>query len=256
MNEKSEKSGKKMRNHRMYDPDHPHPKIHRKRFPPKFRLGRMEPHMMRQGHIYKDMKELFLLTTLNEQKEGLSGTQLQEMHGLPRGNLMRSLAELEKEELIVKNAEKIYSITEKGQGYLEELKEKIAERNMIIDDIAPMEQYASPFHRHHHRDRLIYDLDLMKNKEELIDYFRGMRARITRHRNHLEHRLKNIKMDKKELDELTQQIESADESSIDEIKKKIRDELKKRKHVKVESAKDLKNNLRKRIHIKGEDRFD
>ncbi|MHA1647330.1 MAG: hypothetical protein ACTSVL_07145 [Promethearchaeota archaeon] len=232
MNEKSEKNGRRMRSHRMYDPDHPHPMKHphmnHKRFPPKFRLGRMEPHMMRQGHIYKDMKELFLLTTLNEEKEGLSGTQLQELHGLPRGNLMRSLDELKKQELIVKNTEKIFTITEKGQGYLEELKEKIAERNMIIDDIAPMEQYASPFHRLHQRDRLIYDLDLMNNKEELIDYFRGMRARITRHRNHLEHRLKNINMDKKELDELIQEIESADDSSIDEIKEKIRENLKKR----------------------------
>ncbi len=208
------------------------------RFPPKFRLGRMEPHMMRRDHIYREMKDLFILSALDEEKEGLSGTQLQELHGLPRGNLMRGLVELENQELIVKNAEKIYTITEKGQGYLEELKEKIAERNIIMDDIAPMEHYASPFHRHHHRDRLIYDLDLMNNKEELIDYFRGMRARLTRHRNHLEHRLKNINMDKNELDELIQQIESADESSIDEIKEKIRENLKKRIHPKHEDKLD------------------
>ena len=136
MNEKSEKSGRKMGSHRMYDPDHPHPMkhphMHHKRLPQKFMLGRMEPHMMRQGHIYKDMKELFLLTTLNVETDGLSGTQLQEMHRIPRGNLMRSLTELEKQKLIVKNTEKIFKITEKGQGYLEELKEKIAERNMII----------------------------------------------------------------------------------------------------------------------------
>ena len=232
MNEKSEKNGKRMRNHRMYDPDHPHPMrpphMRHKRFPPKFKLGRMEPHMMRRDHIYREMKDLFILSALDEEKEGLSGTQLQELHGLPRGNLMRGLVELENQELIAKNSEKIYTITEKGQGYLEELKEKIAERNMIIDDIAPMEHYASPFHRRHPRNRLIYDLELMNNKEELVDYFRGMRARITRHRNHLEHRLKNINMDKKELDELIQQIESADESSIDEIKEKIKEKLKKR----------------------------
>ncbi len=208
------------------------------RFPPKFRLGRMEPHMMRRDHIYREMKDLFILSALDEEKEGLSGTQLQELHGLPRGNLMRGLVELENQELIVKNAEKIYTITEKGQGYLEELKEKIAERNIIMDDIAPMEHYASPFHRHHHRDRLIYDLDLMNNKEELIDYFRGMRARLTRHRNHLEHRLKNINMDKNELDELIQQIESAGESSIDEIKEKIRENLKKRSPPKHEDRLD------------------
>lgn len=232
MNEKSQKNGKNMRSHRMYDPDHPHPMMaphmRHKRFLPKFMLGRMKPPMMRRDHIYREMKDLFILSSLDEQKEGLSGTQLQESHGLPRGNLMRGLVELEKQELIVKNAEKIYTITEKGKGYLEEIKEKIAERNMIIDDIAPMEHYASPFHRPHPRNSLIYDLDLMNNKEELIDYFRGMRARITRHKNHLEHRLKNINIDKKELDELIQQIESADESSIDEIKKKIRENLKKR----------------------------
>ena len=108
---------------------------------------------------------------------------------------MRSLVELEKQELIVKNEEKIFTITENGRSHLEELKEKIAERNMIMDDIAPMERYANPLHRHHHRDRLIYDLELLKNKEELIDYFRGMRARIARHRNHLEHRLKRINID-------------------------------------------------------------
>ena len=230
MNEKSKKNQKRMESHRMYDPDHPHPMkrshMRHKRFPRRFMLGRMEPHMMRQGHIYKDMKELFLLSTLNEEKDGLSGTQLQESHGIPRGNLMRSLADLEKLELIVKNEDKIYTITEKGQGYLEELKEKIAERNMIIDDIAPMEMYANPFRRHHHRDRVIYDLDLLKNKEELIDYFRGMRARKTRHRNHLEHRLENMNREKKELDDLIQEIESADEFSIDEIKEKIREKLK------------------------------
>ena len=232
MNEKSEKNGRKMRSHRMYDPDHPHPMKHphmrHKRFPPKFRLGRMEPHMMRRDHIYREMKDLFILSALDEEKEGLSGTQLQESHGLPRGNLMRSLVELEKQELIVKNTEKIYKITEKGQGYLEELKEKIAERNMIIDDIAPMERYANPFRRHHHRDRLIYDLELMNDKEELIDYFRGMRARITRRKNHMEHRLEHINSEKKELDELIQQIESADKSSIDDLKEKIREKLKKR----------------------------
>ena len=226
----------------MYDPDHPHPMkcshTHHKIFPRDHRYYRMKPHMMRQGHIYKDMKELFLLTTLDEEKEGLSGTQLQELHGFPRGNLMRSLDELEKQELIVKNEEKIFTITEKGRGYLEELKEKIAERNMIIDDIAPMERYANPFHRHHHRDRLIYDLELMKNKEELVDYFRGMRARIARHRNHLEHRLEKMNMDKKELDDLIQQIELTDESSIDEIKEKIREKLKKRIHLPEEDKLD------------------
>jgi len=242
MNEKSEKNGRKMRSHRMYDPDHPHPikhpHMHHKRFPPRFMLGRMKPQMMRRDHIYREMKDLFILSALDEEKEGLSGTQLQESHGLPRGNLMRSLVELENQELIAKNTEKIYTITEKGQGYLEELKEKIAERNMIMDDIAPMEHYASPFHRTHHRDRLIYDLELIINKEELIDYFRGMRARMTRHRNHLEHRLKKINIDKKELDELIQQIESTDESSIDEIKEKIREKLQKRIHISGEEKLD------------------
>lgn len=231
MNEKSEKNEERMRSHRMYDPDHPHPMkclpTHHKRFPRDFRFRRMRPDMMRRDHIYREMKDLFILSALEEEKEGLSGTQLQELHRFPRGNLMRSLVELEKQELIVKNEEKIFTITENGRSHLEELKEKIAERNVIMDDIAPMERYANPLRRHHHRDRLIYDLELLKNKEELIDYFRGMRARIARHRNHLEHRLKKMNMDKKELDEMIQQIESADESSIDELKEKIREKLKK-----------------------------
>ena len=231
-----------MRSHRMYDPDHPRPgkqhPLHHRQIPPHFRFGRLPPPMMRRDNIYKEMKDLFILSALDEEKVGLSGTQIQESHKLPRGNLMRGLVELENQELIAKNTEKIYTITKKGQGYLEELKGKIAERNMIMDDIAPMEHYANPLHQHHHHDRLIYDLELMKNKEELIDYFRGMRARMTRHRNHLEHRLKKINIDKKELDELIQQIESTDESSIDEIKEKIREKLK------------------KRIHISGEERLD
>ncbi|QEE17956.1 hypothetical protein DSAG12_03794 [Promethearchaeum syntrophicum] len=234
MNEKSEKNGERKRSHRMYDPDHPRPMKHthmrHKRFPRRFMLDRMEPHMMRRDHIYREMKDLFILSALDEKKEGLSGTQLQDLHELPRGNLMRSLVELENRELIEKNNEKIYKITEKGQGFLEELKGKIAERNIIIDDIAPMERYANPLRRNHHRERLIYDLELLKDKEELIDYFRGMRARITRHRNHLEHRLKKIDIDKKELDDLIQQIESADESSIDEVKEKIREKFKKKKN--------------------------
>ncbi len=65
-----------------------------------------------------------------------------------------------------------------------------------------------------------------------------MRARITRHRNHLKHRLKKIDLDKKELDELIQQIESTDESSIDELKEKIRENLKKRDTPKDEDRLD------------------
>ena len=240
MSRKTEKrSG---RSHRMYDPDFPRPgpphPIHHKPIPPHIRFGRFPPHMMRRDNMYKEMKDLFILSALDEEKDGLTGTQLQELHGIPRGNLIRGLDDLEKQKMITKNSEKLYSITEIGKTYLEDIKQKVAERNSIMDDIAPMDRYANPFHHPPHQNHLIHDLEHLKDKEELSDYFRGLRARMTRHKKHLENRLDFIRKDKKELDELISQIETSDESSIEVLKEKIKEKLK------------------NRIHILGEERLD
>ncbi len=225
------KKGNQRRDDRMYHDDDP------RRYNPKggrprhhrlpLRFGPMgNPHMMKRNEIYRDLKELFILSALEESSSGLSEIQLQSMHGMSRGNIVRGLKILHEQGYIqvdesssAGKKQNLYRMTDEGKSYLEELKERSAERNMLVDEIAPMGRYGFPMRGRGPRRRMHHQLESFTSKEDTLDYFRGMRHELSRHLQHLTKRLGNVQEDKQELDDLILQIEKLDSFNITDVKK-------------------------------------
>ena len=166
-----------------------------------------------------------ILSILNESEDGITGYQLQKHYKLPRGTLIHVLDKLEesnylktREEIIEGRAQKFYQLTDSGTKYLEDLKEKWASRFMILSEMAPPEKYGNPFHRKNLRSKMMLDIDDLSDKEEAIDYFRGMRSRITSYLKRVERKEKRLNNIKDILGELIEKIVHMDKFNQEQIK--------------------------------------
>ncbi|MCF2140881.1 MAG: helix-turn-helix transcriptional regulator [Candidatus Lokiarchaeota archaeon] len=224
---------------------------------------------------FREMQLLVILTKIQQETDGITGYQLQELYAIPRGSLIRLLKWLEeknyvavREEIVNGRVNKFYTLTEDGAQHLEEIRVKWAERGEILDDLAPFERYgmgiplhqphlhhphshhphSHPPHSHHPHSRpphshrpphhqphvhihhldenienspffrkpidqadlieiILNKIELFQNKEEVIDFLRGHRSRLTQVEHRLDLRLQEIKKTKDEIDVLINQIE-------------------------------------------------
>ncbi len=176
----------------------------------------------------EDVNELrffFILNLLTEFPEGITVYQLQEQYKMPRGNVNRLLEELQEKEYVstqdtVKDgrAQKLFSLTEKGQERLIKLKKRWAQFFSNMTDHAPLEEFANPFTEPDVQDHFLDELAECQSKEDAIDLARGIRSEINRQRNHIEGRLKSIDDLKSQLDKLIEFMEQQSAFDVNEIK--------------------------------------
>jgi DNA-binding PadR family transcriptional regulator len=217
-----------------------------------FREGRSGRHLNRgrrnirnamfRRESHKEMLELFILETIQEHPDEITGYQMQTMFNIPRGTLTRHLDKMEEMELIISEkteikgrTQKIFTITEKGAEHLDSLRENWAIRGEMLDELGPFEDpYGRPprhkhpprgppgsrrMHSHHHRRRLDPPFEEFKDKEQALDFFRGERSRINHIHSRLTTRLANIEDSRTELDVLIEKIESMEIFSPDNLRK-------------------------------------
>ena len=210
------------RHHRLYRPYIPFDPL----IPsPRFRRHFRPPRIPFTNEDFQNIKHFMILSILSESDSGITGYQLQKNYKLPRGTLIHVLDKLEeleylktREETIEGRAQKFYQLTDSGKKYLEDLKEKWASRFMILSEMAPPEKYGNPFHRKNLRSKMMLDIDELGDKEEAIDYFRGMRSRITGYLKRVERKEKRLNEIKDILGELIETIEHMDKFNQEQIK--------------------------------------
>ncbi|TFG11639.1 MAG: PadR family transcriptional regulator [Promethearchaeota archaeon] len=216
-------------------PYHPPPHTRRRSFrPPPPPM----PPIPVSREDFKELKHFFILSIIIDKEEGINGYQLQEHYNIPRGSMLRSLEELENGEYLKVTEtkvegrdQKIYSISEKGKQYLEHLKEKWANEFATMSDMAPPEVYAHPFTRRPHRVKMMRFIEHCESKEEALDYFRGMRSKLTLSIKRLNFRIENITQIKEELDSVISNIEKMDGLDKKKVKDLVKDVNIKKRHL-------------------------
>jgi len=196
--------------------------------PPRFRKHFRPPRIPFTNEDFQNIKHFMILNILNESESGITGYQLQKHYKLPRGTLIHVLDKLEKlnyldthEETIEGRAQKYYQLSDLGKKYLEDLKENWASRFMMLSEMAPPEKYGNPFHRENLRSKMMMDIGDLSEKEEAIDYFRGMRSRLTSYLRRVKRKEIQLNEIKAIFDELIKTIENLDEFNQDKIKELI-----------------------------------
>ncbi len=204
---------------------------------PHRHLGFIPPPMPFRHESFNELRELFVLWLLNDEKEGITGYKLQTRFNIPRGTVLRIFENLEKngfivykEETIEGRNQKLYFITDLGREHLNNLREKWSYRFSEMSDLAPPERFGHPFWRRNHRELLWKDIEKLKTKDDAVDYFRGLRYRLKRVQKRLERRAKNTSFTIEKINDLIIGLEGmADYSTeklksiIDSIKKELKD---------------------------------
>lgn len=197
--------------------------------PPQYRRHFRPPRIPFTNKDFQSIKRFMILNILNESESGITGYQLQKHYKLPRGTLIHVLNKLielnylgTREETIEGRAQKFYQLTDLGRKYLEDLKEKWASRFMALSEMAPPEEYGDPFHRKNLKLKMMKDIEAISKKEDTIDYFRGMRSRITRYLRRVERKEKRFNKIKEILGGLIQAIENMDNFDQEQIKELIK----------------------------------
>jgi DNA-binding PadR family transcriptional regulator len=184
---------------------------------------------------FQEVKYLFLLILVADKPDGITGYQLQDKYAIPRGNLVRTLDELEhdghvltREDVKEGRNQKYYTITGKGKQYMEQLKEDWASRFSMLSEMAPPDIHGNPFRRERQRLRMLDHLGMLTSKEDALDYFKGIRHSLTMFLAHLDQRVKRTEQTKATLDEIIAKIEAMetfDPKAIKDLVKKAPQEI-------------------------------
>jgi DNA-binding PadR family transcriptional regulator len=160
-----------------------------------------------------------------EHPEGITGYQLQDKYAIPRGNLVRTLDELEHDGYVstredVKDGrnQKYYAITDKGKQYAEQLKEDWASRFSMLSEMAPPDVHGNPFRRPRHQRRMLDHVDALETKEDALVYFRDIKRSLESFLDHLDRRVKRTEQTKVIIDEIIKKVESMEKFDAKAIK--------------------------------------
>ncbi|MHA1896235.1 MAG: hypothetical protein ACTSU2_02465, partial [Promethearchaeota archaeon] len=177
---------------------------------------------------FEELKLFFILSILENKPEGISAYKFHKVYKFPRTSVSRLMKKLIKSEYVsskssnVDGRERIlYFITESGKKYLESLKENWAYRFINLMDLAPPDKYADPFIQRRIFKQLMDYIENMDDKEDIIDYFRGMRSHIKYEAHKLEKLLDNFKKTIEEFDNLISILNSQDQLNKEKIKQEL-----------------------------------
>jgi DNA-binding PadR family transcriptional regulator len=162
---------------------------------------------------------------LLDNKEGITGYQLQEKYLLPRTNVLRILDELLEDDYVttkelVKDgrAKKKYQLTPKGRNYLENLKAEWALEFSFFSDLAPPEKYSNPFHRPDLYRQMIDEIENLETNEDVLDYFHGYRSFLKNRIKKSTEQLNKLEDLKSEVDTIIDRLSAKDKLQLDELK--------------------------------------
>ena len=198
-------------------------------FPPFFGPpGHFRPPMPMTLESFKELKYFLALMILSENPEGITGYQFQENFGIPRGNVLRTMNTLlemghvKTSEIVIKGrAHKFFIITDKGQDYLSDLKEKWGKRFSQMSEMIDPNMMGNMFMKKGFELILSDQIDNMNSKEDAIDFFRGLRSKVNFLQTKTNERLNFLKNCKSELDSMVQTIEKMDKLDLEEVKRRI-----------------------------------
>jgi DNA-binding PadR family transcriptional regulator len=198
-------------------------------------FGPPGPPPLLSREAFQEVKYLFLLILIAEKPEGITGYQLQDKYHIPRGNLVRTLDELEHDGYVstredVKDGrnQKYYAITDKGKQYVEQLKEDWASRFSMLSEMAPPDVHGNPFRRPRQQRRMLEHVSMLESKEDALDYFKGIRHSLKSFIDHLARRVKRTEQAKATVDEIIKKIEAMeqfDAKAIIELVQKVPKEM-------------------------------
>jgi len=175
---------------------------------------------------FQEIRDFIVLMIISEYPNGITGTQLQDKYNFPRGTMIRTLQELEdkkflisKEELVEGRPNKFFFITELGRKYLEQLKLKWGNVFSMMSEITPSKGL---------RMFLLEKIEDFEDKDDAIDFFRGLRSWMKGMLKQIEKRIKNLKGSEVDLNRIIEEIEKMDSLNKDRIIEMVEESIKKR----------------------------
>jgi DNA-binding PadR family transcriptional regulator len=193
------------------------PPFLREPFKPPLPIGR---------EAFQEIRDFIVLMIISEYPNGITGYQLQEKYNFPRGTLVRTLQELEdkkflesKEEIVEGRSNKFFIVTELGRRFLEGLKLKWASVFSIMSEITPSKGL---------RMVLLEKIKDFEDKDDAIDFFRGIRSWMKSMLKRIEKRIVNLKRTEVDLNKIIEEIEKMDSLNKNRIIEMVEESIKKR----------------------------
>ncbi len=192
---------------------------------PPFLKGPFRPPLPIGREAFQEIRDFIVLMIISEYPNGITGSQLQEKYNFPRGTLVRTLQEMEdkmylksEEQIVEGRANKFFIITELGRKFLEELKLKWSNVFSLMSEITPSKGL---------RRILLEKIKDFEDKDDAIDFFRGIRSWMKSILKRIERRIEIFKGTKADLDRIIKEIEKMDTLNKDKIMEMVEESIKK-----------------------------
>ncbi|MFX1394382.1 MAG: hypothetical protein ACFFAH_12520 [Promethearchaeota archaeon] len=176
---------------------------------------------------FKEMKFLTILMILSNNPNGITGYKIQKRFQIPRGNLLRTLDELEEKDylsisdsVIDGRIHKFFIITKKGKKYLNKLRKKWETKFSMMPDMGPPSPEAI-------RMMIIERIKEFESKEDAIDFFRGVRSWMKDILYHINFKLMMLMKAKASLDIIIDNITNMENINNEMIIGLVEDSMKK-----------------------------
>lgn len=209
-------------------------------FPPfgyvsPFLKGPLKPPLPIGREAFQEIRDFIVLLLISDYPDGITGYQLQDKFNFPRGTLIRTLQELEdkgylesKEEIVDGRANKFFMITELGRRFLGELKLKWANIFGMMSEIIPSKGIIMV---------LLEKIKDFEDKDDAIDFFRGLRSWTNNMLKGIEKRIEYIKGTKVDLDRIIKEIETMDSLDKDKVIEMVEETIQKREEYEFDISK-------------------
>ena len=192
---------------------------------PPFPMPPRPPPLALDRESFNELKHLIILVILSDKPDGLTGYSLQKKYKLSRTSVLRQLESLEEQEyvetkvdLVSGRSQKLFTLTETGKKYLEELKKKWAYQLAFLSEIAPPEEYGYPLLSIGLQRQLLSEIPDFESKDDALDYFRGLRSHLKQLHMRFEKRRIIVNNVKTALDKIISQIEIMEDFSLEDIR--------------------------------------
>lgn len=218
------------------------------------------PPMGLNKSMFTELREIIILWVISEEKKGITGYKIEQLHKIPHSNVVRILNNLKEngyikttEETVKGRTQKLCSITENGVNHLKDLRGKWAEKIEFLSDIVPPERFPSRFFRgfpshmpHSPHPSKLPDFfknfaDGLKTKESAIDFLTVLEIRFKYAKKRMQKRMGYLDDAMDGAKETIEQIKKMKDYNPEELRKLITTRFEKfRKKIEEEEKKEEK----------------